>query len=416
MMKLRCFNDEKLFDLLRDSCSKESIFWTEQKSFPESEELVSPAERDEMMAYLLEVCERSDMAFGIETFSLTVTLIDRFLASFKVKSKYLECLSVSCLYIAAKVREEDEKISVTSEFLYDCNSKCSVSELLRMEIMILTKFEWSIDDITAADFLYLFHAILVNKLNDFKNKHRPNQIKNKWNIASNQFKPAIGTDCAYPPTDLDFLHLLEYKLKQLLCNHELVTIFRPRVIAFSLLSVQLEKEQNFNENVQSKPSAKFYMLEAMQIIQQHAKITDDNLNECKMKVIDYLETIDADRNLLDSYMNQYYSEMARNHRANSRLSVTLSSIAKHLTSIKEEDENEEEEKADPSRILLSISNQYKSINQSNLEMATKTCDSNEKKFTALNYADIILGKRDQKRKLSGNSMNEDYELDRENRN
>ena len=72
------------------------------------------------------MCERTDMAFSMETFSLTVTLIDRFLASYKVKSKYLECLAVSCLYIAAKVREEDDKISITSEFLYDCNSKVCI--------------------------------------------------------------------------------------------------------------------------------------------------------------------------------------------------------------------------------------------------------------------------------------------------
>jgi len=423
-MKLRCFSDEKLFDILKDACIKESIFWTERKYFHDSEELVTPGERDEMIAYLLEVCDRSDMSFSIETFSLTVTLVDRFLASFKVKSKYLECLAVSCLYIAAKIREEDDKISITSDFLLDCNSKCSVNELLRMEIMILKKFEWSVDDITAADFLYMFHAILVNKYNQFSAVNKTIVTKNKWNVVDNVL---TDKDSAFPPTDLDFLHLLEYKLKQLLCTHELATLFKSRVLAFSLISLQIEKvfDHENTENVPSK-SIKKILYETMQLIQQHAKITEDTLSECKLKVADYLATIDADKNLMESYMDQYYSEMAKNHRANSRLSVTLSTIAKHLTAIKEEDETEEELQQ-PSRVLASISNQF-NRQTSAMDTASNYCNSPEilKKnvtfsyesdvhFASASYADIVLGFRDNKRKLSENSItDEDYEFDCEN--
>jgi hypothetical protein len=422
MMKLRCFTDEKLFDILKDACIKESIFWTERKYFPVSEELVTSTERDEMMSYLLEVCDRSDMAFSIETFSLTVTLIDRFLASFKVKSKYLECLSVSCLYIAAKIREEDEKISITSEFLLECNSKCSVNELLRMEIMILKKFDWSVDDITAADFLYMFHAILVNKYNRYASLNKSSVVvaKNKWNVVDSVM---MDSDSAFPPTDLDFLHSLEYKLKQLLCTHELATLFRSRVIAFALLSVQVEKvfDQDDNENVPSK-SIKTMIYETMQQLQNHAKITDDCLFECKSKVTEYLETIDADKNLMESYMDQYYSEMAKNHRSNSRLSVTLSTIAKHLTAIKEEDETEEMTTVpqQPSRILASISNQFKRQSSAMDTGASNFCESSDdlknNADKTFSYADIVLGfKRDNKRKLSENSMtDEDYEFDYEN--
>lgn len=431
MMKLRCFSDEKLLDLLKDACYKESNAWTEKKYFPEaaSEDLVTPAERDEMMAYLLEVCERSDMSFSIETFALTVTLIDRFLASFKVKSKYLECLSVSCLYLAAKVREEDEKISITKEFLYDCNSKCSVSELLRMELMILSKFEWSIDDMTAADFLYIFHANLVNKFNALTKSHKPSMlVKNKWNVADKLSKSVITTDSAYPPSDLDFLHELEYKLKQLLCNHELATVFRSKVISFALLSIQMEKVLDQDEN-SMQPSTKFMMIETLRTLQEHAKIKNESLKDCMEKVKSYLETIDADKNLLDSYMDQYYSEMARNHKANSRLSVTLSTIAKHLTAIKEEDE-EEEMKPEASRVLASISNQFAN-NHNQMDMASNFYGDDEKKpinqmsqfksdfvdLRHVSYADMVLNRRDQKRKLSEHSItDEDYDFDSENRN
>jgi len=443
MMRLRCFSDEKLFDLLKDACIKESISWAERKTFTESEELVTPHERDEMLAYLLEVCERSDMALSIETFSLTVTLVDRFLASCKVKSKYLECLAVSCLYIAAKIREEDEKISITSEFLHDCNSKCSVGEILRMELMILKKFEWCVDDITAPDFLYIFHAILVNKYNALteQNKFRLVVAKNKWNVVNGASAIAGIPDSSFPPPEFDFLHALEYKLKQLLCAHELATRFRSKFLAFALLSIQMQKmlDQEGSENVPSN-SVKQLIQETMQQMQQFAKISDETLEECKMNVAEYLATIDADKNLMESYMDQYYSEMARNHRANSRLSITLSAIAKHLTAIKEEDETEEPQAEinTNSRVLASISNQFiRQVSTSSLmDTASNFCDSpvvlkkpnafqygsdemknSQLDTTVLSYADIVHGYRDNKRKLSENSMtDEDYEFDCENRN
>jgi hypothetical protein len=172
------------------------------------------------------------------------------------------------------------------------------------------------------------------------------------------------------------------------------------------------------------------LYETMQQIQNHAKIADDSLSECKLKVAEYLATIDADKNLMESYMDQYYSEMAKNHRANSRLSVTLSTIAKHLTAIKEEDETEEDvaQCQQASRVLASISNQF-NRQTSAMDTASNYCDSPEilKKSVSFNfdsgmaqsasasYADIVLGFRDNKRKLSENSMtDEDYEFDCEN--
>lgn len=425
-MKLRVFSDEKLSDLLKDSCIKESIYWTERRDFPASEELVTKSERDEMIAYLLEVCERTDMSFSMETFALTVTLLDRFLASFKVKSKYLECLSVSCFYIAAKVREEDEKVSITSEFLYDCHSKCSVSELLRMELMILGKFEWSIDDTTASDFLYIFHAVLVSKYNAFTEANKkPFNIQNKWKIQKSCLTISNQVDSAFPPSALDILHVLEYKLKQILCNHEIATVWRPRIIALALLSIQVEKVFEQEENLASKVSIKLMLNEVMQNLKQQSKISNENLAECKEKVTHYLEQIDADKKLLDSYMDKYYSEMARNHRSNSRRSITLSSIANHLTAIKEEDETSEEQiiEKQSSRILSSISNNYYSQPMEQ-QTATNFCYNNHKNLdvdlenseASVTYADILV-RRDSKRKLSENSVtDEDYEFDCENRN
>jgi hypothetical protein len=67
----------------------------------------------------------------------------------------LECLAVGCLYIAAKCKEEDDTIPITPEFVIDCNASCSANELLRMERLILEKFDWFADFVTSVDFLQL---------------------------------------------------------------------------------------------------------------------------------------------------------------------------------------------------------------------------------------------------------------------
>jgi hypothetical protein len=189
MLKLHQFSIDKLLFQLKASLLKENTYWAnrkfDNKDNNEEDGFVTTNERDEMVAYLQEVCERDDMLLNLETVALSVTLLDRFLDSFKVKSKYLECAAVACLYIACKVREEDENISITSEFLIDCDCRCSIAELLRMEQMILKKFDWSVDDVTSADFLYMYYAIMINKWNEKQQLVKPVNV-NKWKTVENK--------------------------------------------------------------------------------------------------------------------------------------------------------------------------------------------------------------------------------------
>ena len=234
MMKLHCFDAEKLYKLLKESCLKESQFWTDRKEYPITDDIVTSNERDDVILYLLETCDREDVNFSLETFGLSVSLLDRFLASFKVKIKYLECLALACLYIASKVKEEKEKILSSANFLDACNAKFSLSELLRMELMVLSKFNWSINDVTVVDFVYLYHALLVDKYRNIKPtilKDFETSRKSKWQkLWTENEKNEEEKISAYPPHDLDFLHLVEKKIKQCLCFSELTVNFKPHVL------------------------------------------------------------------------------------------------------------------------------------------------------------------------------------------
>lgn len=335
-MKSHCFNTQKLYQTLKDSCQKESQYWLDRKSYPNTDDLVKSNERDEMVIFLLETCDRSDIAFSIDTFSLAVSLLDRFLASFKVKSKYLECLALSCLYVASKVKEENDKILSAAkllEILPQC--KLSVSELLRMELMILNKFDWNINDVTATDFVYLFHALLVDKYNQLKPLAVVKETKSKWN-QMHEFKQ-LSDDLAkvklsaHAPRDLDFLHVMEKKIKHCLCVNELTTNFKPHVLAYTLVLLEIEKEFRHIEDDSIKNSMT-YMFRVTLLKQ--LKLDSDIIESCKQQINACLTSMEY----LSIFFDRYYLIMLKSFRI-TPLSTTLNS---QLSVIKEEDEEEDE--------------------------------------------------------------------------
>jgi hypothetical protein len=142
-------------------CAKEERTWKERIFNQMRLDEVNSSQRNHASSWLRKVAV--SMNFGIDTYALSVDLLDRFLATLKVRPKFLECLAVGCLYIAAKCKEEDDTIPITPEFVIDCNASCSANELLRMERLILEKFDWFADFVTPIDFLQLYFAILMHK-------------------------------------------------------------------------------------------------------------------------------------------------------------------------------------------------------------------------------------------------------------
>lgn len=56
MSRLRLFSTERLLEMLRETSAKETVNWSERKSYLVTDDsLVKNSERDEMVAFLLEV-------------------------------------------------------------------------------------------------------------------------------------------------------------------------------------------------------------------------------------------------------------------------------------------------------------------------------------------------------------------------
>ncbi|KAJ7316508.1 hypothetical protein JRQ81_002670 [Phrynocephalus forsythii] len=101
--------------------------------------------------------------FCPETLALAISYLNRLLASVKAWLKYLRCIAIGCLVIAAKINEEDEIIPSVKTFVARSGCKCSPAEILRMERIILDKLHWDLYTATSTDFVNIFHAMVMSK-------------------------------------------------------------------------------------------------------------------------------------------------------------------------------------------------------------------------------------------------------------
>jgi len=232
-------------------CSKEERTWKERIFNQMRLDEVNTSQRNHASSWLRKVA--ASMHFGIDTYALSVDLLDRFLATLKVRPKFLECLAVGCLYIAAKCKEEDDTIPITPEFVIDCNASCSVNELLRMERLILEKFDWFADFVTSVDFLQHYFALLLDKVGSQEENANERVLVEKY---------------------ID----LEFKLASCLQHHRLAS-FKPRILALALISLELEKQQ-----VQ-EPEMNIDWLASITYLQRLAKVESDALLSCRDLIV-----------------------------------------------------------------------------------------------------------------------------------
>ncbi|KAM4586201.1 cyclin-G1 [Fundulus diaphanus] len=102
--------------------------------------------------------------FSSETFSLAVSLLDRFLSVMKIQPKHLPCVGLCCFYIAVKSAEDEKSVPLACDLIRISQNRFTVSDMMRMEKIIMEKLYWKVKAPTALHFLRLFHGRIQEQL------------------------------------------------------------------------------------------------------------------------------------------------------------------------------------------------------------------------------------------------------------
>lgn len=69
--------------------------------------------------------------------------------------KYLKCVALTCVHIAAKLTEDDEVVPHIVDLVHLSAANCTVADVVRMEMIILDKLEWDVNLPTSLQFLQM---------------------------------------------------------------------------------------------------------------------------------------------------------------------------------------------------------------------------------------------------------------------
>ncbi|ESO90681.1 hypothetical protein LOTGIDRAFT_191775 [Lottia gigantea] len=239
--------------------------------------------------------------FHPETAGSAVAIFDKFLSLVKVPSKYLRCVTTTCVYLAAKTLEEDHIIPSTKDMVRTSGCGCSLSEITRMELTILKKLNWSLPTTSSIDSLHIIHAVLL--------QHHPQLLSGvKYMTPSHHMSTIVR------------------KLMTCLSEHRLLA-FRPMTVVVAMLSLELEQfvpgwfnlisiiQKMTNTETQNLVHCReiiaTYLSSRQQLITPYQKIVKPTQKSKKRKV----ELIEEDDNIYDGikrlYNDEYMSETSQ---------------------------------------------------------------------------------------------------------
>lgn len=75
-------------------------------------------------------------------------------------------MGLSCFYIAVKTTEEEKNVPMANELIRISQNRFTVSDMMRMEKIILEKLYWKVKAPTALHFLRLFYSCIQDTLED----------------------------------------------------------------------------------------------------------------------------------------------------------------------------------------------------------------------------------------------------------
>lgn len=178
---------------------------------------IGPIHRDSEVQWLMKLTSKFE--FYPETFFLSVNILDRLLTKVKAKPMHLRCISLTCLYLASKMVEEEEMVPGTMEFIEMSDCKFATGNVLRMEKLILDHLDWCLWTTTSLEYMHIFHTLAAVEATDagkFDEKTSQSNLKK----------------------------LTHYSLASIVSNYSITSKYSSAVLALAVFSVDLEESSN----------------------------------------------------------------------------------------------------------------------------------------------------------------------------
>lgn len=152
-------NTRRLVAHLKSICSRRRDSW--KKSFKN----FSPSQTPESEPIYATFLDREDAAQWIhhqsialhlapDSIALAYAIFDRILFSLKVKKAHISVLAAAAVSLATKTLEDEQCKNLGKYLVRAAKAEFSVRDLNRMEMMVITKFDWKIEETTSIDFLF----------------------------------------------------------------------------------------------------------------------------------------------------------------------------------------------------------------------------------------------------------------------
>lgn len=175
-----------------------------------STEHVDATLRDRAVIQLRDLTKR--LKCYSETFARAVSILDAFLLMIKVKVKFLNCLTVTCFFIAAKLEEDIENVPSLHQVVKESGCGCSCVDIQRMELIVMQKLDFDLVRTAPLEFLQIFHTLAtINRMLQL-----PNGV-----------------------TASQHLSQVTCKLESLLCCSHFLR-FKPSVLALAVIGCELK--------------------------------------------------------------------------------------------------------------------------------------------------------------------------------
>lgn len=81
-------------------------------------------------------------------------------------------MGLCCFYIAVKSSEEEKNVPLANDLIRISQNRFTVSDMMRMEKIIMEKLYWKVKAPTALHFLHLLHSHIQEQLSSERYKHQ----------------------------------------------------------------------------------------------------------------------------------------------------------------------------------------------------------------------------------------------------